>query len=105
MVVPERTTTYCVFRFSSMRRLLTRSISNYNVVLARRKLSQLLGLEQDDRELRGDLPTPQAVPVQSLKFDPAAIARTDIQALEERAEAASKWSTAQNLWFFPKVTL
>jgi outer membrane protein len=64
-----------------------------------------LGLDQDDRSLTGDLPAPNASPIRQLKFD-AAIAqdRTDVKALELRAEASDKMKTAQNVWWVPSLS-
>jgi outer membrane protein TolC len=75
-----------------------------NVVLTRRKLTELLGLEQDDRKIEGVLPTPDAARVASVNFDPSvAQARTDLQALEQRAEASDRNRGAQSVWWVPQL--
>jgi outer membrane protein TolC len=76
-----------------------------NVVLTRQKLNQILGYDQDDRTLNGELPTPNAKPIRQLKFDDSiAENRTDVKALELRAEASDKMRTAQTVWWVPQLS-
>jgi outer membrane protein TolC len=76
-----------------------------NVALTRQKLNQLLGVDQDERALSGDLPTPNAETIKHLSFDSRiAEDRTDVKALELRAEASDKERTANNVWWIPQAS-
>ncbi len=72
---------------------------------ARRKLTQLLGLEADDRSLEGVLPIPDAAKVKDLRLKEIPVERADIRALNLRAEAAEKARQAAAGWFIPSVSL
>ncbi|MDR3607529.1 MAG: TolC family protein [Oligoflexia bacterium] len=76
-----------------------------NVSLTRKKLIQLLGLEEDNRVLAGDLPVPDSSRVQNLEFTGIPEDRTDIRALDMRADAADKTRAARNSWMIPSVSL
>ena len=76
-----------------------------NAVLARQKLTTLLGLDKDDRPLQGDLPVPDVSHAKDLQFTGVPSERSDIQALDLRAQAADKTRQAQNSWIIPSVSL
>jgi outer membrane protein TolC len=73
--------------------------------LARKKLTALLGLEQDDRTLDGQLPIPDVSKAKDLELAGTPVDRSDIQALDLRSQAADRTSTAQNSWIIPTVSL
>ena len=73
-----------------------------NVVLMRRALSQVMGLQDDARPLVGTLPVPvEAALPKDVKLDTQN--RTDLQALLRRADAAEKSHKASLGWWYPKV--
>ena len=76
-----------------------------NAILSRKKLSVLVGLEQDDRPLQGNLPIPEVTQAKSLELSGVPIDRTDIQALDLRAQAANKTQSAASAWLIPSVSL
>jgi outer membrane protein TolC len=76
-----------------------------NAVLARKRLTTLLGLEQDDRTLEGTLPVPDVSHAKDLELNGTPPDRTDIEALDLRAQAADKNRAAQNSWIIPSVAL
>jgi outer membrane protein TolC len=76
-----------------------------NAALARKKLTALLGLEQDNRTLEGSLPVPDVSRAKDLELSGTPEDRTDIQALDLRAQAADKTRAAQNSWIIPSVSL
>jgi outer membrane protein len=76
-----------------------------NAALARKKLTTLLGHDQDDRPLQGDLPVPDVTRAQNLEYKGVPAERTDINALDLRARAADKTRAAQNSWFIPSVAI
>ena len=76
-----------------------------NAALARKKLTALLGLEQDDRPLQGELPVPDPKIAKDLELTEASAHRTDIEALDLRARAAAKARSAQSSWIIPSVSL
>jgi outer membrane protein TolC len=76
-----------------------------NATLTRKKLTQLLGLENDERVLKGSLPIPDITPVKDLDFKDAPRDRQDIQALNLRSEAASKSESAASAWLVPSIFL
>jgi outer membrane protein len=76
-----------------------------NAVLARKKLTSLLGLEQDDRTLDGTLPAPDVSHAKDLELSGTPADRTDIEALDLRAQAADKNRAAQNSWIIPSVAI
>jgi outer membrane protein TolC len=72
---------------------------------ARRRLVELMGLSQDDRRLEGALPVPDANNVKDVRLEEQVPAsRTDIRALELRAEAAEKERKAQASWLIPSLS-
>jgi len=77
--------------------------SQDNYETARRKLSQLLGLESDERPLYGLLPIPTADKVKGLKWEDAPKERFDIRALILKAQAAEAARKAQAVWFIPSI--
>jgi outer membrane protein TolC len=76
-----------------------------NGVLARKKLTVLLGLDKDERPLDGTLPIPDITRAKDLELSGTPTDRTDIQALDLRAQAADKTRAAQNSWIIPSVSL
>jgi len=76
-----------------------------NAVMARKKLTQVLGREQDDRPLIGDLPAPDASKAKNLDYAGIPAERSDIEALNLRAEAAEKARQARNSWIIPSISL
>jgi outer membrane protein TolC len=76
-----------------------------DVEITRRKLTQLLGLAEDMRPLQGDLPLPHPDSVQTLAVENDAPSRSDIKALDLRADAADQAHAAQAVWFVPKVSV
>ncbi len=75
------------------------------VVLARRKLTQFMGLEADVRSIRGVLPIPNEARVKTLKEEDILSVREDIQALDLRTDAANRFRTAKKLWAVPVISL
>jgi outer membrane protein TolC len=75
-----------------------------NVTLTRKKLTLLLGLENDDRALQGELPVPAPSQVEHLELSGTAD-RSDIQALTLHAEASDKLGSAGAAWLFPTISL
>jgi len=76
-----------------------------SVVLTRKKLTQFLGLEVDDRPLNDSLPTPDSNRVKSIQLTDATKERADIQALNLRAQAASKSESASKSWLVPQISI
>jgi len=73
-----------------------------NVLLARLYLAQAMGLDKDDRPLEGDLPVPSTKRIPTdLKLDLSD--RSDIQALQNRAEAAAQAESAATSIWLPKI--
>ena len=79
-------------------------LANDNVEIAKRALSEVMGLESDDREVTGDLPTPVIGLVQSLQV-PKAESRADVQAIIARDKANSEAARASNVYWVPKIGL
>jgi outer membrane protein TolC len=79
--------------------------TNYDVLRVQVQLTQLLGLRQDSRELRGDLPVPHVEAVQNLVLNDSPEDRTDIRALDLRSEAADQDRSARARWMVPSVSL
>lgn len=76
-----------------------------NVATSRKRLNQLLGLEDDNRRLDGALPVPVADRVKNLNYSEVPKDRTDIQALNLRAEAANRARQASQAWWVPSVAV
>jgi outer membrane protein TolC len=76
-----------------------------NVTLARKKLTELMGIEADSRLLVGELPAPDVSKVKDLQLTGLPSDRTDIQALDSRAEAAEDNRSAEASWLIPSVSL
>jgi outer membrane protein TolC len=74
-------------------------------VTARKKLVQLLGLETDDRPLTGGLPIPNADRVKNLKLSEIPSERSDIRAMNLRAEAAARARAAAAAWLVPAISI
>jgi outer membrane protein TolC len=75
-----------------------------NVVLARKNLAVVMGIESDSRPLVGELPVPDesAIPA---NLNPDFSDRTDLEALRSRADAAADaQASAYGAWI-PRVTL
>lgn len=76
-----------------------------NVELTRRKLIQLIGLENDSRSLEGTLPIPDASKVMNLTITGVPGGRDDIEAQRLRAEAAERMHSANRTWWIPSLEL
>jgi outer membrane protein TolC len=76
-----------------------------NVVLTRRKLIALLGEQNDDRVLKGELPIPEISKVGSLQFSDVPKTREDLEALNLRSQAAEKFRNAQDSWYMPRISV
>jgi outer membrane protein TolC len=72
-------------------------------VLARKKLTQLMGLDGDERRLVDSLPVPDVSRVKNLELDESLGDRADIQALSLRAEAAKRSQSAAQAWLVPQI--
>jgi outer membrane protein TolC len=72
---------------------------------ARKKLTQLLGLENDMRPLMGTLPLPVVDHVKDLKLSETPADRSDIRALNLRADAAHREKQARASWFVPQISV
>jgi outer membrane protein TolC len=70
---------------------------------SRRKLTELIGLEADQRTLKGNLPVPNVDRVKDLKMGEVTKQRPDIKALDLRAEASERTQRAQSDWLIPSV--
>ena len=75
-----------------------------NVAMARQKLAISMGLENDDRELQGDLPIPDSSRLKTLKIEDNQ-QRTDVVALEQKTEAANKLESAAAAYWVPRINL
>jgi outer membrane protein TolC len=68
-------------------------------------LVQLMGLSQDARTLQGVLPIPDSTKVKNLELtEQVPLDRSDLHALEMRADAADQNRKANNSWFIPSVS-
>jgi outer membrane protein TolC len=68
-------------------------------------LVQLMGLSQDGRTLQGTLPVPESTRVKNLELtEQVPLDRSDLHALELRADAADQDRKANNAWFIPSVS-
>lgn len=81
-----------------------RILANDNIVLARRALTQAMGLEGDERALDGALPVPESSKV------PATLSlqvadREDLQAQTKRDQAQDRLDSADAGFWFPKISL
>ncbi len=74
-----------------------------NFVLARKKLTELMGLENDDRTLDGALPIPDDERVKNLEIGDSLNNRSDIRAASLRAESAEKKQSATAVWLVPQI--
>jgi outer membrane protein TolC len=77
-----------------------------NVTLARKRLTQLLGLSVDQRPLQGSLPLPEPEKVKGLELTAEVPeGRTDIQAMNLRSEAAGHLESASGRWIVPSLSV
>lgn len=74
-----------------------------DVVLAKQRLLQCLGEDQDSREISGELPTPSNLNVQNLNL--SSRQRKDILALSQKVEATFKKEQAESVYWSPKLSL
>jgi outer membrane protein TolC len=75
-----------------------------NVVLARRALNQVIGIEEDNRPISGILPEPDAKKVPAdLKLDVSN--RADFQAITRKESARDRLNSAAAAFWFPKITV
>jgi outer membrane protein TolC len=75
-----------------------------NQVIARNKLAELLGLESDDREIKGSLPVLEAnlIPKEP---DTTATARLDLQAVNSHVKAIELLESSAAKHFVPRIYL
>ncbi len=76
-----------------------------NVVLARERLAQAMGLPKDDRSLLGDLPVLNADAILSGVTEVDFENRADLKAKELMAKAAADQGAAADSFWVPKVSL
>ncbi len=76
-----------------------------NVIIARKKLTQLMGQEVDQRNLMGQLPVPETQKVKDLKWEATVKDRKDLQAMNYQAQAAAKEHDAASTWLVPSIYL
>jgi outer membrane protein TolC len=76
-----------------------------NYTTARKRLIQLMGMEDDNRILVGELPVPEAKVIKDLAFTQVPAERADIAALNLRAEAANRTRQASEAWMVPSISL
>jgi outer membrane protein TolC len=74
-----------------------------NVVIERKKLAEVMGLEQDSRPLIGKLPAPQGAKQIETLSPPDVTQREDFQAVQLRSEAADKQAQAANGNLLPAI--
>ena len=79
--------------------------ANDSLAITRKKLAELMGLEDDKRLLKDSLPIPDSLKVKSLELTDLPKERADIQALILRADAASRMEDARSSWFVPQISL
>lgn len=77
--------------------------STDNLVAARARLDDLLGVESDTRVLKGNLPVLDTKIVESLNYSPAE--RKDLSATDERSRGAALRASAVNKFWVPKISL
>lgn len=75
-----------------------------NLVIARKKLAELLGSGSDERPLKGALPVPNVEQVNPLQLENIKH-RSDLRALELKAESSDYLRRASNSWFVPNISL
>ena len=76
-----------------------------NYATSRRKLTELLGLDNDARQLTGSLPVPSADKIKGLVYSEVPKDRADIRALNLRADAADHLRRARATWYVPTISL
>jgi outer membrane protein TolC len=76
-----------------------------NFAIARQELTRLLGLKDDNRQLVGSLPVPDANRVKSLSLNGVPADRTDLRAMNLRAEAAHRLRQAKAAWYVPSISI
>ncbi len=76
-----------------------------NVILARKKLALLLGVENDERAIEGTLPIPDASKVKTLELKDVMPDRADLKALQARSEAVDKINSASVSWLMPTISV
>ena len=75
-----------------------------NAFLARRSLTEAMGLDQDERQLLSTLPIPKEEMV--VNVDPkASLERLDLKALQKRTEASEELYKASRSIWMPKINL
>ncbi len=80
------------------------TLAEDNVEIAKRGLTEAMGMDSDDREVVGDLPTPVVGLVQGLQV-PKPEARADVQAIIARDRASAAASRSSDAYWVPKIGL
>jgi outer membrane protein TolC len=81
-----------------------RAVAEDNVFLARKRLARAMGLEKDDRVLKGALPVPDSKRLPA-SLKPTTKDRADLKALELRGNALEKQSSIALSGYWPKISL
>lgn len=77
--------------------------STDNLIAARARLDEILGVESDSRSLQGTLPVLDANIIEKLSY--TATDRKDLSAANERARGAALRASAVNKFWVPKISL
>jgi outer membrane protein TolC len=80
------------------------AIAEDNVYLSRKRLARVMGLESDDRVLKGNLPIPDPKRLASSPKD-SSMDRSDLKALELRGKALDKQGGLSLSEYWPRVSL
>ena len=78
--------------------------SNDNVAVAKQKLAEALGHDQESREPEGNLPVLDASVIRAAR-EVKSGDRSDLQSMEEKLEGFSKLEKAASAYFVPKISL
>jgi outer membrane protein TolC len=81
-----------------------KAVAEDNVYLARKRLARVMGLESDNRVLKGTLPVPDPKRLASSP-KPSSMDRSDLKALELRGKALDKQSGLSLSEYWPRVSL
>ena len=76
-----------------------------NVDVSRLRLAQVMGIENDQRPLKGDLPEPTKKVVENANTVSSVANRGDLEALDLRTDSLGKIARAENTYLIPKLTL
>jgi outer membrane protein TolC len=76
-----------------------------NRILARQRLSLVMGIPDDTRVLQGELPIPDSSQVIPLEIAVAQASRADLNALQGRVQASYEMESAASAFWVPRVSL